>query len=254
MAQANGKVWTCVQVPDHTEQFRSGKVGPAPTYEWIRWWAEAPKRAARSDSSSAVYIDTNRGTRTVRHGVRRIARKVLERAMCEEVYFEYDLGVGMYLSTADECRIKNRRFAPSGQQWGYAQGKVTSLKLMFNGAERKAGVTMLVAPGKTGSPTTVGDEAAGDITYKLTAPAPRTPVNAAALATQAAVTTIENAYADQKTAATNAANLGGDAIATLQSMPTRIRLSVLPIQEEDLIIRRVKAVADPLPIPHGIDL
>jgi len=250
VVQANGRRWECVAEPDETERFRVGKLDMT-TMTYTRWWKRVPKRAARTDETAPTYFDTDRGTRSVRHALRRLKRIVLRRAHCIEVSFDCAWEDGIAMSTRDTCTVTHRLLRSEGNATGTATGKVVSVRLVADGSGRRASVTMHVPAGSDEEIETEGGTTIdGDVSYKLKAPTARQPVNAAALPAQLATVTVVNGYAAQKSAAL----FEEDPVAKIQQMPTRVQIDVIPIQEEDMITRRLQVTVDPLPVPVGIQL
>jgi hypothetical protein len=243
--QANSRVWECVLAHDATEDFR------AVTYEGLtatRLWDRVPKKSAMPDPRAASFITSDRGTRAVRHGLRRLARTVLERAHCLQVDFECEWLTARAMRVGHMARAEHRKL-PGGE----ATGWVSSVRLVAEGSRRKGAVSMLVSVG-AGSAAPVpgaGQEQTGDVVYSVSAPAARVPVNAYALATKAPrVYEINNNASEQRAAAM----FDDDPVQAIQEKPTHIRLAVDALREEDLIRRRIKVTCEPLPVPRGVVL
>lgn len=234
-----GRAWTAVV--DHDAQETFAAYDPE---SGDQIWASRSKRAAISPLS-ARFFDGNRGKRAMRHAVRRLHRQVLERSRALEVSFDCEWPIARDITCADSVTIEHRRILG-----GQATGKVSGIQLMIDGARRYARITMLVSigDGSTAPVVGTGQEQTGDVVYKLTAPAPRVPVNAAALRVQVPQFEILNPYSIQR----NAALFDPEPVETISNLPTRIELEVQPIREEDLITRRLSVVCEPIYVPQGV--
>lgn len=244
VVQANSKVWECVLEHDATTSFRAVTyTGATATVLWDR----IPKRSAMPDPRAPSFLTTNRGKRAIRHGLRRLARLVLQRAHCLQIDFECEWLTARDMRVGHMARVENRRL-PGGE----ATGWVSSVRLLADGAARKAAVTILVpvGDGSTAPVPEPGQEQTADIVYSVSATSAKTPVNAYTLQSRAPrVYEVVNDAVAQRTAA-----LFGDPVDVIQGMPTHIRLAVDPLREEDLLRRRISVVCEPLTIPQGVVL
>ena len=229
--QANGKVWRCLAAHTAGTTFQAYDLATST----LRWEQIAKKSAMPSATAGRFFDGGARGERAIRHGIGRMARIMTERAHCIEVSFDTTWSKGKAMRAGDLCSITHPHI-------GTAVGFVTDLRLVFDGSFR-AEVTMVVPPGEGGA-TAMPD-------YTLTAPAPVSPVNVASLPVMSPrVFQVENAYAAQKTAATGAVN----PVAVIEAMPTRLRLAVHPLTQQDLLTRRMKATCGALGVRQGIAL
>jgi len=146
------------------------------------------------------------------------------------------------MTCRDAARVENRKI-------GEVTAKISSIKLVADGAKRYAEVTILACLGD-GTPPPVAsgsDEETGDVIYTMTYPDPSTPTVAGQLRTKVHFVDIINSYAEQKSAAL----YEGDPVAVIESMPTRIELDVDPIREEDLLTRNLTVTCKPIWLPQN---
>lgn len=249
---ANGKRWRCDVA--HTAApnfFYLGFASPEDT-ERVRLWTRVSSNAA-IDSESAKFFDTDRGKRAVRHGLRRLRRAVVERSLAAELSFEIDWSVGRSITCADSCRVEHPRL-PGGE----VVGKVSSVekRIAENSGMRSVVVTIMlpVGAGDALSSPDPEQQTADGVVYDFTAPAPNEPVNIFQLRNQEPFYYIDNDFVAQELVGRVAENAGQDPVAAIGGAPTRITLVCDPIREEDLLVRRMSAVTEPLSIPRGIDL
>ncbi|OHV83645.1 hypothetical protein [Rhizobium sp. LCM 4573] len=236
---AAGRAWICATEHDATETFMVRDYDGGPTL-----WVQREKRAPMRDSRNSRFLDINRGIRTVRHGVLRLYRAVLERSQCAETTFEVPWLIGRGITTEHSCRIAHRRL-PGGE----LTGKVVGIELLIEeGGRRAARITLASIPG-TGSvvPTPGPDQQqTGDIVYSTSYRGVREPVDAFSLQAQSPrIYEFENAWSSQHAAAV----ASSDPVGTIGTMPTRLRIAFTPLREEDLLTRRmsVSCLAPALP-------
>ena len=197
-------------------------------------------KSAPIAQSAARYFDSDRGTRSVRYAIRMLNRRVIVRARCLELSFQCEWSAAREMTTRDSCRIENRKI-------GSVSAKISSIRLVADGAKRYAEITLLACLGKGGNPPfPVGSEQQtgdnGEIVYSFSAPAPSQPTNANALRGQSHNVHIINGYADQKLVARGTS----DPVAIIENMPTQIYLDVDPIREEDLLTRNINVSCKPI--------
>ena len=240
--QANGKVYRALVEHDATERFLIGIMADD---EYVQLWERTDKKSAMSDLRSAKYWDTPRGERSRNHAIRRLRRKVVERAYCVEVSFACSWEFARGTTTAHTVTVHHPLH-------GTLTGRVNRVRLnVANDGSRMGEITMLCPVGTGGNGNGGSEEIeGGGVTYDLTAPTPRSPVNGATLPSVAAQVDVVNDYSNQKTEALFAE----DPIAVIQSMPTQVTIAVPVIREEDLIVRRCKVVTAPIAIPQGVNL
>lgn len=232
--QANGRVWECVSPHAATETFRAYDSSSG------QLWRSIAKKSALPSSRARFFdTDSRRGERAIRHAIGRQRRRMLERAHCVEVSFATSCSKGKEINCGDVVRVVHP-LIPGGA----ASGFCSSIRLVFEeDSEMRAEVTLLVPPGN-GRSMNAPD-------YELTGAAPRVPVNVNALPVMAPrVLEVENNATQQRTAALFTA----DPVATIEELPTRIRLAVNPLTQSDLLTRRLKAVCEPLGVRRGIDI
>lgn len=241
---AAGRAWTCATDHEATEDFRVRDYDGGPIL-WIR----REKRAPMRDSRNSRFLDLPRGVRAVRHAVLRLDRAVMERRQCAEITFEVPWMIGRGITTADSCRIAHHKL-PGVE----VTGKVTAVDLNIErGGRRTAKITIVSIPGSGSLVPTPGpdQQRTGDIVYSTSYRGVREPVNAFALASQPPrIYAVENAAGEQL----NAAVSSGDPVATIGSMPTRLRIAFSPLREEDLLTRRMSVTCLPPSLPRQINL
>lgn len=239
---ANGRRWVCVQEHLAHESFRSRTFlywddGDA-VYD--TFWESLPKGSPIAPSS-ARYFDTARGQRSVRHAVRRVKRVILQRARCMEVSCEVPWSVGRGISCADEATISHPKLG------GSVRGKVSGVRLVVAGSRRSATITILVPVGTGGTPDFATNA------YSMTGGGPVQNVIPSTLPNR--MLRRYDLYNDGWSQQWELENLPGmDPVEMLSAMPTQIRLAVWPLQQDDTLVRRLKATATPMAIPSGINL
>jgi hypothetical protein len=245
---ASDRAWTCLIAHDATDDFlvRDPVSGDA-------LWERRDKRAPLKDSKSPRFLDTDRGVRAIRHGLRRLHRIVLKQSRCAEVSFDVEWSLGKNITCADSCRVEHP-LIPGGE----ATGKVTSVTAQIaEGGSRSVSVTISCADGDGSAAPVVGsgqEETAG-IVYVRTTPGVKEPVNAYGLAAKSPrVYSIVNDWTVQEAAGNSAALAGEDPVVALGQYPTQLRLAFDPIAEQDVIVRRLSVTTLPVFIPRGINL
>lgn len=238
---AYGRTWICVHAHAATEAFQ-------PYLDEVQLWDRTTSQAAMRDLRSPRLFDTNRGRRAVRHAIRRLRRKLVQRARALEVSFECAWGLAREMTTDHRVRIEYRQL-PGGE----ATGKVREIELTADDRGRRIArvvIGVLLGTGAVQSPT-VGSESTDGVVYTMSGKEPRIPVDAYSLADKApSVFELINNAASQTTAMLVAADLE----ATLASMPTVATIGFEPLREEDLLPRRLSVVCQPPMIPAGINL
>jgi hypothetical protein len=227
----NGRKWRCITA--HTAQ---------PIFDFSKWTSIARKGAIIP--TAARYFDTNRGVRSVRYAIRMLHRRVLVRARCLEISFQAPWELARSMTCRDVCRVENRKI-------GEITAKISSVKLVADGAKRYAEITVLACLGDGSTPPVADDqfdEETGDITYSMTYPNPSTPTISGQLPGRVHTVDIINPYADQRSAAL----YEDDPIAVIEGMPTRIELDVRPILEEDLLTRQLTVTCSPIWLPQNV--
>lgn len=241
---AAGKAWTCATEHDATEDFRVRDYDDGPVL-----WLQREKRAPMRDSRNPRFLDLNRGIRTVRHGVLRLYRAVLERSQCAETTFEVPWMIGRGITTEHSCRIAHHRL-PGGE----LTGKVVGIELLIEeGGRRAARITLASVPGTGSVVSTPGpdQQQAGDVVYSTSYRAPSVPVNAFELATlPPRIYAFENPWPAQHAAAV----ASSDPVGVIGTMPTRLRIAFAPLREEDLLTRRMSVACLPPALPKQINL
>ncbi|MCH4539480.1 carbohydrate-binding protein [Ochrobactrum sp. A-1] len=197
-------------------------------------------KSAPITATAARYFDSTRGTRSVRYAARMLQRRVVARARCLEISFQCEWAMAREMTTRDSCRVENRKI-------GSVLAKISSIKLVADGAKRYAEITLLACLGDGSPPPfpTRDEEQTGDngeIVYSISKPAPSQPTNADGLRSRVHFVDVINDYADQKSAALYEA----DPVAIIEGMPTRIELDVDPIREEDLLTRNLTVTCKPI--------
>ncbi|OCW56295.1 hypothetical protein [Hoeflea olei] len=241
---AAGKAWTCATDHEATEDFRVREYDGGPIL-----WIQREKRAPMRDSRNSRFLDLPRGIRAVRHAVLRLDRAVMERRQCAEITFEVPWMLGRGITTAHSCRIAHPKL-PGVE----VTGKVTAVDLNIErGGRRSAKITIVAIPGSGSiAPTPGPDEfQTGDIVYSTSYRQPQVPVNAFALASvPPRVYAVENAAGEQLAAAMGS----GDPVGTIGTMPTRLRIAMPALREEDLLTRRMSVTCLPPALPRQINL
>ncbi len=241
---ANGKAWTCVVEHDATEDFMLRVFDDGPVL-----WERREKRAPMRDPRSARFFDSDRGVRAVRHAIRRLYRAVLERSQCATTTFTVPWELAREITCADSCRIRHRRL-PGGE----LIGKVTAIELVIGeDGVRTANITLASVPGSGSiAPEPGPDEfQTGGIVYSTSYRQPRVPVNAFALASvPPRHYFFENSAAEQLAAAMGS----DDPVGTIGSMPTRLKIAMPALREEDLLTRRMSVTCLPPSLPKQINL
>ena len=206
------------------------------------FWQQVPRKAA-INPAAARYFDTDRGIRSTRYAIRMLQRRVYVRARCLEISFQCDWQTAREMTCRDACRIENRKL-------GEVTAKISSIKLVADGAKRYAEVTLLACLGDGSEPPVAGggtDEMTSDVVYSVTSTSPSTPTVASQLATRAHWVDILNDYSDQWMAAVGAP----DPVEVIENMPTRLEIFVNSIREEDLLTRQLTATCQPVWLPQN---
>ncbi len=243
--QFDGRCWSCVEEHDATEVFTA-------VYGAQTLWAPAPKYCAVRDMRTPRFFDIDRGVRAVRYAVRRLQRHVLKASRAAEIGFKVAWATALNITTKDSVRVENKSM-PGGE----AVGKVTSVELVIDGHIRYGLITIAVPIGK-GSAAPTPDEGeflAGDVVYKPTYGRISIPVNAYTLATEGAIIhDVLRPFGEQANNADLASFGGVDPVRAISSTPTQLRIGFKPIQEEDLLRRRIAVHCKPISVPKGIDI
>ncbi|CUW87457.1 hypothetical protein [Agrobacterium genomosp. 2] len=241
---AAGKAWTCAIDHEATEDFRVREYDGGPVL-----WLQREKRAPMRDSRNSRFLDLPRGIRAVRHAVLRLDRAVMERRQCAETTFEVPWMLGRGITTAHSCRIAHPKL-PGVE----VTGKVTAVELNIErGGRRSAKITIVSIPGSGSIAPIPGPDQhqTGDIVYSTSYRQPRVPVNAFALASvPPRHYFFENTAADQRLAAMGS----DDPVGTIGSMPTRLKIAMPALREEDLLTRRMSVTCLPPALPRQINL
>ncbi|MBY3363744.1 hypothetical protein [Rhizobium laguerreae] len=248
--QANGKCWICVTAHEATEEF-TAQLYDEDLNVIATLWQKTPKQAA-VDARVAGFFDRPRGKRSVRHGIRRVNRKVQRRARAATIQVEAAWLVGRSMTCADAARIENKNL-PGGE----VLGKITVVELRIDGARRSTILTLATSIGTGVAPADpdAGQEQTADIVYSVRAPATNEPVDAFGLAIKAPrFIAIENDANVQNGYAFTAASFGEDPVKAIQENPTKIRVYYDPLRQEDLITRRMSATTMPIHVTKGLDL
>jgi hypothetical protein len=238
---AYGRTWVCVHAHGATEAFQ-------PYKDEIQLWQRTTSQAAMKDLRNPRFFDSNRGRRAARHAIRRLRRKLVQRARALEISFELAWPLARLLTTDHQVRIEYRHL-PGGE----STGKVREIELTADDRGRRiARVVIGVLLGSGAVPTQpVGSESTDGVVYTMSGKAPRVPVDAYSLADKApTVFELVNNAASQTTAML----VSADPEATLASMPTVATIGFEPLREEDLLPRRLSVVCQPPEIPAGINL
>lgn len=241
---ANGRAWTCLVAHTAAEDFT-----PRDPATDTQIWQIREKRAPLRNPAASHFLDSDRGIRAVRHAILRLARTNLERSQCGETTFEIPWLLGREMTCADSVRIAHRRL-PGGE----LVGKVVSLELLIEeGGKRSARVTLASIPGTdAATPTPAArQQQTGGVVYSTSYAGVRAPVNAAALSSAVpGIYAFENTWSQQLLAADGQP----DPIAVIGSMPTRLKIAFTPLREEDLLVRRMSIMCEPLALPRQINL
>ncbi|GMB82780.1 hypothetical protein NN6n1_35630 [Shinella zoogloeoides] len=241
---ANGKAWKSLVDHDATEEFMLREYDDGPLL-----WEKREKRSPMRDSRGSRFLDINRGIRSVRHGILVLNREVLERSQCAEVTFEVPWLVGRSITCNDSARIAHRRL-PGGEM----TGKVIAVDLIIaKRGRRSAKITLAAVPGSGSIAPSPGpdQQQTGGIVYSTSYRQPRVPVNAFALASMPPRHYfVENTAADQRLAAGSS----GDPVGTIGTMPTRLKIAMPALREEDLLTRRMSVTCLPPSLPKQINL
>lgn len=244
---ANGKRWKCLVAHEAKEQFLWKDWVPHPIFaglgEYVAFWELQPK-AAPLPAISHRFFDTTRGVRAIRHGIRRLKRVLLQRTRCLQVTFQVDWETGKSLTCAHTASVTNERILG-----GTVTGKVSAVRLVLDGPDKRVEVTLLV-------PVGTGEEVDfDDYGHTLTAPPAKQPVVAAGLANRGPRQIVYHNLADEQAdAAEEAVDVGGDPLEAIGSMPTRVQIVVWPLQQEDLLVRRMSVDCGSVDLPGGISL
>lgn len=225
----NGHKWRCISAHTATPYFSYSA------------FVQVARKAAITPTA-ARYFDTDRGVRSVRYAIRMLQRRVIARARCLEISFQCPWDIARTMTCRDAARVENRKI-------GEVTAKISSVKLVADGAKRYAEVTILACLGDGTPPpiATGSDEETGDVVYQMTYPSPSTPTVAGQLRTKVHFVDVINSYAEQKSAALYEA----DPVGVIEGMPTRIELDVDPIREEDLLTRNLTVTCKPIWLPQN---
>ncbi|RVL87680.1 hypothetical protein CN140_01745 [Sinorhizobium meliloti] len=247
--QANGRCYVCLVAHTASPTFQVWMVDPE-TDESVEVWQVVPKKAALPEVS-ARYFDTDRGIRSVRHGLRQLLRMYMERAMCGSLRVTVKAWIGRDIKCGDGITVTSPRL-PGGQVIGIVTG--VEWDMMASG--QNAYVDVAFAPGAGENPTGIeGKLETAGIYYDLTAAAINEPVEAWALAgATPRFVVVENEEPEQRFAGFAAAAIGESPVEAISAMPTAIRVFFDPLRQEDLISRRLSVHTLPIFVPKGVDL
>lgn len=242
-----GKTYQCLVSHTATATFRPFENGS-------QLWLLVERRAALKDRTMPRFFDSIRGKRALRHAVLRLAKKVMLRSRCLELTCDVGWEIASALDCGQSARVMHRHLPAGG-----VTGKIIGIELEHNGSGTRVGrIRVGLVPGegvKLGAPALgqeqTGWEDYGKVLYKVSAEPVRAPINAAGLSIKSpSVFEVANAASQQRTAMFGAPDPEG----VLARTPTTLTIGYTPLNEEDLISRKITVLCEPVDVPAGIVL